>query len=70
MDPKSRQMHKHKEPQDQMDAHSNSPEDSHSSVVDGPYIVDPPGKISDTSKRILEEVKVRRAEALRLLRDH
>lgn len=63
-------MQKHKEPQDQMDAQSNSPEETHSPVADGPYIVDPPGKISDTSKRILEEVKVRRAEALRLLRDH
>lgn len=63
-------MQKHKDLQDQMDARSNSPEETRRPVVDGPYIVDPPGKISDTSKRILEEIKVRRAEALRLLRDH
>jgi hypothetical protein len=70
MDPKCTQMDKQKEKQDQVDVHSISRYDACSNMDDGPYIVDPPGKISDTSKQILEEVKIRRAEALRLLADH
>lgn len=39
-------------------------------VHDGQHIIDQDGKISPSSKRILEEVKIRRAEALRLLANH
>ncbi|MCY4673688.1 MAG: hypothetical protein OXD43_08005 [Bacteroidetes bacterium] len=63
-------MQKQKEKQNQVDVHGNSRNSAYSPVCDGQYIIDPPGKISDTSKRILEEVKVRRAEALKLLADH
>ena len=63
-------MRKQKEKQDRVDMRGNSENAANSPVCEGHYIVDPPGKISDTSKRILEEVKVRRAEALKLLADH
>lgn len=63
-------MNKQKARKDHVDARDDSRNGAHNSVCDGQYIIDPPGKISDTSKRILEEVKVRRAEALKLLADH
>lgn len=63
-------MNKQKGKQDLVDVRGSSRKETHSPMRDGPYIMDPPGKISETSKRILEEVKVRRAEALRLLADH
>ncbi len=63
-------MNKQKGKQDHVDVCGSSRNKTRSPTRDGPYIMDPPGKISDTSKRILEDVKVRRAEALRLLADH
>ncbi|MDE2825825.1 MAG: hypothetical protein OXL40_00775 [Bacteroidota bacterium] len=63
-------MKKQKARKDHVDARGDSRIGARNSVCDGQYIIDPPDKISDTSMRILEEVKVRRAEALKLLADH
>lgn len=63
-------MKKQKARKDKVDVRGDSRNGAHSPVCDGQYIIDPPGKVSNTSERILQEVKVRRAEALKLLADH
>lgn len=56
--------------QDQVHESDISQSGTEEDVREETYIVDPPGKVSDETLRIFEEVKVRRALVLKLLADH
>ena len=56
--------------QDQVHESDISQSGTEEDVREETYIVDQPGKVSDETLRIFEEVKVRRALVLKLLADH
>ncbi len=65
-------MKSEKDKQDQVHKRDSTKRDSakHDSSHDDQYIVRGSVKVSSSSEEILQEIKVRRAEALRLLADH
>ena len=60
-------MKSEKDKQDQVHTRDSA---KYGSADDDQYIVRGPVKVSSSSEEILQEIKVRRAEALRLLADH